>query len=362
MKKSKSLFKKSLLIYTLIALLISLIFLIYIFITLKNYESIQSNNFIHRTITSLSDDTLKGYLKEANLDESLLSDYKKLINSDNIKFTKKDDTFTVSLNNRELFTIDTKVVKEGTKLGLFSYQEREVTKITPSLERGLIFYDITIPSNYKLYLDNEEYKGESTKEKYESLDFMYYNDSMPYISTYKIDNLAQEKSIKVTDFMGKEVKLKEENNAYTVEKKYYEFNSYEEAKEYLNGSIDIWDIAHTWNLYLSRDLNGINYGLGTVKEFLIENTPMYQRAYNWAHNIDILFINKHTLKDPIFTNESLKNFKVYGENAFSCEVYLEKNMIVDGKDQVDTMHDNLYFIKHNNEWKLINIKSGGENE
>ena len=31
-------------------------------------------------------------------------------------------------------------------------------------------------------------------------------------------------------------------------------------------------------------------------------------------------------------------------------------MIVNGKEQTDIMHDNLSFIKVNNEWKLMNIK------
>ena len=38
------------------------------------------------------------------------------------------------------------------------------------------------------------------------------------------------------------------------------------------------------------------------------------------------------------------------------EVYLEKNMVVSGKNQTDIMHDTLSFIKVNGEWKLMNIK------
>ena len=44
--------------------------------------------------------------------------------------------------------------------------------------------------------------------------------------------------------------------------------------------------------------------------------------------------------------------------AFSCEIYLEKNMIVNGKDQLDVMHDYIYFIKDNGVWKVVNIKAG----
>ena len=32
-------------------------------------------------------------------------------------------------------------------------------------------------------------------------------------------------------------------------------------------------------------------------------------------------------------------------------------MIVNGKDQLDVMHDYIYFIKDNGVWKVVNIKA-----
>ena len=72
---------------------------------------------------------------------------------------------------------------------------------------------------------------------------------------------------------------------------------------------------------------------------------------------DITFVSSHRLKNPIFTNEEVKNFIIYNDNAFSCEVYLEKNMIVSGKDKVDIMHDRLYFIYYEDGYKLVNMES-----
>ena len=42
----------------------------------------------------------------------------------------------------------------------------------------------------------------------------------------------------------------------------------------------------------------------------------------------------------------------------AIEIYLEKNMIVNGKDQLDVMHDYIYFITDNGVWKVVNIKAG----
>ncbi len=358
MKKNIT-FKKSLLIYSLLVLLLVFIFLIYIFFTLKEYEKNQTGVFLKGSIISLSDNTLKGYLKDANLEETLLTDYKKLINSKDLEFKKRDDNkFSASVNNRELFTIETKVLKEKTKLGMFTYQEREIINIIPNLSRGLVYYDILIPSNYTLYIGDKKYEEKAiSEEEYKDLSFMYYNGTMPKMNKYEINNLTKEETIKVEDFNGKVVDLKVDKYSYTVKDNVYSFDTYDDAASLLSSDVDIWNVAHTWSLFLSKDLSGASYGLNTVKTFLIEGTEMYNMANSWAHSIDITFTSKHTLKNPVWTNEKLNNFRVYGKDAFSCEVYLEKNMVVKGKDQQDVMHDTLYFIKNNGEWKLMNIKS-----
>ena len=187
--RRKSLFKKSLLIYTIIASILCVVFVIYIFVTLKTYEKNQTTTFIKSTIAKLDDDTLKGYLKDNNQNENLLDEYKKQINDKDIKVIKKDENnFEVELNERVLFDVETKYLKTETKLGMFSYELRDITNITPHLERGLIYYDITVPSTYEVSIDGKKAENPVKKEEYKNLDYMYQNDSMPYIVTYEVNN------------------------------------------------------------------------------------------------------------------------------------------------------------------------------
>ena len=79
------------------------------------------------------------------------------------------------------------------------------------------------------------------------------------------------------------------------------------------------ELAHNWHLFLTRDLTGPWYGLGTVTEAMIEGTSVYDLAYNWAHGVDITntrssvtFTSKHTLGNPIWPVERLENFVIYG--------------------------------------------------
>lgn len=359
--KKMSLFKKSLLIYSAVALVLSVAFLIYIFFTLKDYERMQSGNFLENTVKSITDAELKEFLTENNLDESLLEDYKKLVNSKDVKFSKKEDnSFNVTLNDRVLFVIDTKVVKTGTKLGMFHYEEREATNITPNLERGLVYYDVVIPSNYELYVDGELVEGATTQDKYKGLDFMYHNESMPTLNTYEVNNLTAETKIEVKDFLGNVVNLNKNKYTYKVDNYILEAKSYDDAKKYIDGEVDIWEVAHTWSLFLTRDLgNNVPWGLEKVTPYLVPNTSLHQMARSWAYGQDIRFTSAHTLDDPTWTNERLENFEIYSKDAFSCEVYTEKHMTLKKNQQkrTDVMHDILYFVKVENEWKLINIKS-----
>ena len=220
-RRNKSLFKKSLIIYSGIAAILVVVFLVYIFLTLKSYEDEQTTNVIKNTILSLDDNTLKGYLKDNNQSEDLLDEYKKQINDKYVKVIKKDkDNYEVVLNSRVLFGIATKFISTETKLGMFSYEKREITHIKPNLERGLIFYNVTVPSTYKVYADNKLIEEATTKEKYKNLDYMYQNNSMPYMVTYEINGLTKEESIKVVNEYDEEVKLKQDKYSYTLEKNY----------------------------------------------------------------------------------------------------------------------------------------------
>lgn len=356
-------FKKRILLYSIVMVALCIIFNVYIFFTLVSFEKNQTNNVLKDAVRKIDDKTLTSYLKDNNLSEDLLDDYKKLVKSDDIEFVKSEgEIFNVVINGRILFTIETKVIAEKTKLAFFSYQEREIIKIEPELERGFIYYDVVVPSNFTIYADGEKIEGKNVKEEnYKNLDFMYYNDSMPKMVTYQLNNLDSEKKITVKDFYGNDVDLKENNNKYFVDEYYLSVDTLDKLKEKLTNVLDISDVAHKWSLFMTKDLSGSRYGFYTMAKYLIEGTSQYEMAYSWATGIDITFTSRHTLKNPTFTDESINNFKIYSDSAFSCEITLTKNMVVNGKDQPDKMHDVLYFIKDNSgSWKLMSIQSVGD--
>lgn len=356
MPKKKSIYKKSLLIYTISLFVLACIFLLFVYGNLKKYEKNLLEPLLLNTIHNLDKKELQGYLEQANQSTNLLKTYQEMTKRDDYKFVNTEGTkYDAYLDGRVVFTIKLKSLGEASCLGLLQYEKFEVEEIIPHLENGLIYYEVKIPSNYTLFINGSIYENYTKAEEMPNLDFMYYNDSMPKMVTYEIKDLESPlNTIEVENFKGEKVQLKQDGVHYTYEET-MKLDTLEEAKSFIE-DLDIETIAKNWSLYLSQDLQGGNYGFQTFKKYLVEGTDMYKKAYNWAHNVDITFTSKHTLKNPPFSNIRIENFIIYGDSAFSCEVYLEKNMVVSGKNQTDIMHDTLSFIKVNGEWKLMNIK------
>lgn len=357
MANKKSLFKKSLLIYTILLVICATAYLIFVYQNLQKYEKNLLEPMLINTINTIDKNKLETFLKEANKNTNLLKTYQDMTKRQDYVFVNTDKTiYDAYLDGRVLFTINLKSLGEMNCLGLLKYEKYEVEEIIPHLEDGLIYYNVKIPSNYKLYVDNKLVSDYQKEEKIPEMDFMYYNNNnaMPKIVTYELKDLEREVSIEVKDFKGEVVKLKQDKVFYTTDNA-LKVDKQEDAKKII-GEIDIETIAKNWSLFLSQDLQGEKYGFQTFKKYLIEGTNMYTKAYNWAHSIDITFTSKHTLKNPAFTNVKIDNFVIYGDSAFSCSVYLEKNMTVKGQDQTDIMNDTLSFIKEKGEWKLVNIK------
>ena len=226
---------------------------------------------------------------------------------------------------------------------------------------------IEVPNEYKVYVNDIEVK-ESDKVKGETLEELNelskYAD-LPYIEQYKISNLLKEPKIEIKDKNGKVVTYEKDGETYSVRLETEKISDEKDALQKIKGNIDIKQIAKDWSLYLSNDLGGSLHGFYKINQYLIKDSYMYKYAYKWATNVDITFISQHTFDNPAFSNIKVSNFEIYNENAFSCEVYLEKNMLLTkrGNRKIqDVMNEKMYFAYYNGEWKLVNMQSLSKNK
>lgn len=369
--KRKSFYQKSLISFTVILGILGVVFLSYVWSSMVVYERNLVDNYIKylaesgKLTESIDEDLFE--ISEYEKKNAKISDgVKKLLKSDDLKISKNsklsDDkifAYDLKLNDKLISTVSLKSTNSYTRMAILKVDEWEVVEVTDYFEKGLYNYEITVPVNYKVYINNQELSKDyiSSEGDIEGLERLTKHIEISKSKTYVVNYLVYNATIKIVDENNKEQDYKLDGNKIVLGANFKEIANYEDAKEYIKDDFNIMELARNWSLFLTDDLGGSYHGFFKLTPYLIEDSYMYEMAYGWSHNVDITFVSSHRLKNPVFTNESLKNFVIYNDNAFSCEVYLEKNMIVSGKDKVDIMHDRLYFVYVDGGYKLVNMES-----
>lgn len=351
-------FKKFYKFYVIILFLLSVVAVSNVFFSLKKYESNQPEKFIQNKLISLNEEQIKQLFKnntEYEKETDLTGNIKSYFKAKDYKIKKQDNfLYEILVNDKKVLDIILNSKKHINKFGLISYDELEIKEIKTNENQEFLSYVIMVPSSYNVKINDID-ATLTSEEKIADFEDGYEYASIPKINKYEIHNLTKIPDIKIT-YNNEQVKF-EKNNIIDLSKN---FNKYDSLKD-ANIDFDVLKFAENWSLFLTNDLSGAMHGLDTITKDLINKTKLYNHAYKWATNVDITFTSKHQLKNPVFTNEKISNIIVYNDSSFSCDVYLEKNMIVVGKDKIDKFNSTLYFIKYNNEWKVINMKGVTQN-
>lgn len=382
--KKKFTIKKIILIYFIVLLSLIFSFLIYVRHSLVTYENNQIETYMNNLISTLSSASKKGKLGNhvdiSKISVSMLEKDSMTVNEGysnlfkNAKIThkkisedkdKKTVSYEILADNKKIFEVVIEKGKEVHRMGLLTFNILKTKDIKANSDRGIYYYDIEVPSNFKVKINGKELTDEYKKNEvaFEEFKRMEYI-TIPKIVTYQVNNLINKPSITITNNNNEEINYKEENGKISTTS-FYQTDNKEEAMAKLAAPFDALDLTRKWSLFLTNDLGGTRRGLDKLAVNLVKDSYMWDMAYNWATGVDITFVSKHTLKNPTFTNESESRYIVYNENAFSCLVHLEKNMTVNGQTKVDTINDRLYFIYlddkndgiNNPTWRLVDMKN-----
>lgn len=373
-KKKMTGYKKSLLIWFLLLLIASEACLIYVSTTLKMYEKGNIEGYMTSLIKDMKTASKVGninkylsynkveskYEKNSSFEEG----YKELFNESKLSYKKNDKESTYDIYADDTMiasvTLDSKKVR---RLGILSFEEYSIKEIETYSKNGIYNIDVYVNSNYDLYINDIKVSDDDllSKEEIKEYSEVYDKVDLPYENHYKITNLTKKPKIKVMNG-NDEIKVTNEKSTY-YGVSYFKTDDKDAAFAKLtNKDYDPLTFAKNWSLFLTADLPGERYGLYTLTPNLVEGTALYKRAYSWATNVDITFTSMHTLDKDTFTNVKMNGFTVYNENAFSVDIYLEKNMtLVNGEKRVDTLNDTFYYAYIDGAYRLITMKSKGDN-
>ena len=373
-KKKMTGYKKSLLIWFLLLLIASEACLIYVSTTLKMYEKGNIEGYMTSLIKDMKTASKVGninkYLSYNKVESkyekasSFEDGYKELFNESKLSYKKndKENTYDIYADDTMIasVTLDSKKVR---RLGILSFEEYSIKEIETYSKNGIYNIDVYVNSNYDLYINDIKVNDEDlvSKEEIKEYSEVYDKVDLPYENHYKITNLTKKPKIKVMSG-NDEIKVTNEKSTY-YGVSYFKTDDKDAAFAKLtNKDYDPLTFAKNWSLFLTADLPGERYGLYTLTPNLVQGTALYKRAYSWATNVDITFTSMHTLDKETFTNVKMNGFTVYNENAFSVDIYLEKNMtLVNGEKRVDTLNDTFYYAYIDGAYRLITMKSKGDN-
>lgn len=373
-KKKMTGYKKALIIWFLILLIASEACLIYVSTTLKMYEKGNIEGYMTSLIKDMKTASKVGninkylsynkveskYEKASSFEEG----YKELFKESKLSYKKNDKESTYDIYADDTMiasvTLDSKKVR---RLGILSFEEYSIKEIETYSKNGIYNIDVYVNSNYDLYINDIKVSDEDlvSKEEIKEYSEVYDKVDLPYENHYKITNLTKKPKIKVMSG-NDEIKVTNEKSTY-YGVSYFKTDDKEAAFEKLtNKDYDPLTFAKNWSLFLTADLPGERYGLYTLTPNLFEGTALFKRAYSWATNVDITFTSMHTLDKDTFTNVKMNGFTVYNENAFSVDIYLEKNMtLVNGEKRIDILNDTFYYAYIDGAYRLITMKSKGDN-
>ena len=324
--------------------------------TLIEMQSNTPSQMVEDTLAGLKDDQIKElFTFTTKIDEGdQVKNIRDFLASKDyeVKQISGKDSYGIFKGEKKLLTINLNKIKSVSKIGIFNYNLYEMTGIDPCEDKELYHYEITAPSSCTVAVGDQVLQPDSEDFVDNFGDAANYV-TLPSVRKYVLDHLTKEPDIKITQ-NGAPVAFEKSADIKISGAGNEKFDSLAAA----GCDFDLMGFAETWSRFLTQDLKGSRYGFYTVASYLIQDSEQYQKAWNWATQVDITFTSPHTLRNPAFTDQTISNITKYGEGFISADVHLVKHMHITrtNVDHDDVMDSTIYLINYNGEWKVVNMR------
>lgn len=289
--------------------------------------------------------------------------------------------YTLTLPESLSVTVDgVKIMGETLDDGRVLYNVRLVkkadVKITDLFGNSVDYNGASsIPLTYSTIMANEGYTvkvdGKDVPSEAISVSvnpefdiFADYVPDLPQSPIYNIVYLKDNAEITVTDNSGNSVELDPGEKIHDLTG-LLATDTLAEVPYEVSSEVNVLKIAENWSLFMSSDLD-----FSVLAKDLIKSSSQYEVANKYNSSVDKQFTSIHTLLDPAFTEESVKNFRWIADNCFSVDIRFVKHMKLDSGNVIDDeMNERFYFVKYddtndyvnNPKWKLVGMKGGVDN-
>lgn len=376
-------FKKFITIYSIALAALMACFLFYVVDSLLKYENNQLDNYMDNLIANLKDADKDCPVKGLSEVKKSPFDTADATAIDGLAFLAANGALSYQLSptstdaanpvfdvyegGNAIMRVKLASKKNTTRLGLLTFDIWENKEIEILKKDGIFNYTISVPNNYNVEVNGKKLTESEydEPERYAGLSALAKQMDLAYQVNYIVKGLAGKPEVKITDKKGEPVQYEAQGTTLSIDVPCEKIADEATAKTKINNYPDVQALARQWSLYLSNDLTGARNGFETIKQYLVEGTYLYQYAFNWCTSVDRTFVSMHGFEKEKFSEEKVCNFEIYNDKEFSCDVFLQKNMLVHAKPLADKMAERMHFVyiddtddgTANPQWKLVSMKA-----
>ena len=176
----------------------------------------------------------------------------------------------------------------------------------------LSVYTITAYATHTVVVDGLAIPASMTTNK--SIVGYEFLDGLAEVNQHKITILKDEPEVMAVDAAGNSVKLDMTNNVVDITGLVHSASG-EELPADIANAVNVLDIAEKWSLFMSNDLE-----FSVLANYLIPGSFQYNAANTYNSSVDKTFTSPHTLLDPPFRNEEVRNFVRLSDNCFAVDI------------------------------------------
>lgn len=321
---------------------------------IKEFDSFvlnASNDLVKNTKfedSSLYADEISGLLSGGNLSYE----------ANKAVFDANNPEYIVDLNGNKM-VVGIQATNQVTKLKLLAISDWELSYV--ELPHEYDSYKVIAPSTYKVMVNGVELTDDEVLEKtnFDVLEAAAELIDVPCAVEYEIKDLGYKPEIKIVDAANNEVASSwiDDNTV----KNDVDFISTDDVD--LNSlPLDVVQIAKNWSMFYMNELSGAYGGMDKVRAYLVPDSFLDQRAYEYGSRGFYEAVTSHTLASIV--NTKVSNYTKYNDDCFSVDINFLKNLIVEnGRNTTDTFDNRMFFayVKDHAEvadgWYLVDVRT-----
>ena len=350
-KKKLSGFKKFLIIYPTVFVVIMVIILILLNGLLKDFEASEPDNKMNEVVKEMTTDNIESLIKESDINltefesiDVIVDFFKEKMKDKDISYKRKSGEFRPASPVYQILAGESPIAKvklesDGKNSHKFTTWKLGEITFNDYIEVGNEI-SILAPSNAVVKLNgievNESYKvGEDTVVA-ETKNIGEYADIV-YMSKYNIEGLVVEPEVTV-ELSGVKLDIVKDKNTFTSK-----FSTDEsllaEQKDYI---INIMEHYGKYIINRGNLSKLLSYTVGKAHTYLSDIPAVWAYLYGMTYTYE-------------FRNESVTNLIKYSEDCFSVEVYFDLYVDYTKGNNTNKTSMTYIFVKKDNAWVLADF-------